>query len=147
MRHARRCGDWRPRGRGREICTSTAPRGDDLGSDAESDFFRSSSANIQADGSMNPCDLLVGQTSLLKAYDPVLACLSAPNCPDVASRARERGLEGRFVELRIVRENGDVGPRVDAHPIQSFVWPGDNDLVHVRESLRSRETLASVHDR
>src|ERR1041385_5957289 len=68
-----------PTPRGKRSACGTAPCGDDFGEDGEGDFFGSDGADVEADGSVDFFELLVGNAGLAQSVDNDRSASLAPD--------------------------------------------------------------------
>ena len=95
---------------------ATAAEGDDLAEDADSHLLGGGGADIQPDRRAHAGDLLRAHPGLGKTATAILIGAAAADGADIGRGRRQGADEGRFVELRVVGKNGDVGVGQDSRP-------------------------------
>ena len=115
--------------------------------DATAPGYRATPSKVEADRSVNTCQLLLGESFLAQRVETVLVRLAAADRADVARVLLEHRAQRRQVELGIVRQDDDIGRTVDRDLAHRFVGPGDHQLIGFRKTLFGGELRAGVDHR
>ena len=131
---------------GGDQAAAFVPHGHDLRHHGERNLFGAAATEIEADGGVEAPHLVLGEAGLEQAAPAFLLRGLAAEGPDVEGGAGEGGAQGGVVELGVVGEDGDGGPRGEADLAERLVGPRRDHPVGLREARRIGEGRARIDD-
>ena len=95
----------------------------DLGHDRDGDLRRAACPDRKSDGAMDAAQIRLLETGRRQPLAARPLRLLRPQCPDIEASGVERRIEGRIVDLRIMRQRHQRGARSEIEFGQDLVGP------------------------